>query len=363
MLWLNVVSEALLYLCFSILLGSFILHLIPETARPGIQISKSTLLIATLGVAFLSFVPVLKLILYLYRDMGIGLTVQSVLLNFEVGKSWVKTWIVSLILFIYLVPIKLERKPFFSLAGLVLIVVLIILQGWSSHASSLTGLQGALTHTTHFLAITTWIGILIVISWFSTNHDNWKQFLKWFTPVAITCLALVALTGFDLMGYMISEDNYVNSWTLSYGQALLLKHLAIIPLLAFAFINSILIRKKVSDDLAFNPLPWARLESMIVLLIFVVTGALGQEAPPHNIETTIKETGVSPLFSFFHEGEPVIPLAFSPGILSIVLFLSAVLFLVMLVLTFIKKAPKVMALVMGILFILTGYLALMLSVQ
>jgi putative copper export protein len=362
MFMLNVLSEAMLYLCFSILVGGFTLSIIPETARPHFKLSKSILLAATLGVAFLSFVPVLKLILYLSPDMGLGLTVQSVLLNFEVGKTWVKTGVLSLVLFVYLVPIKLERKPFLSLTGLVLTIVLIILQGWSSHASSLSGWQGAITHTTHFLAITTWTGILIVVSWFSQNHDNWQRFLKWFTPVAIACLALVALTGFELMGYMINEDDYVNSWTLSYGQTLLLKHLAIIPLLVFAFINGILVRKKVDNNPAFNPLPWAKLESVMILLIFAVTGALGQESPPHNIEATINETGVSPLFSFFHEAAPLLPLKFSPGILAVLLFLSAILFLAMLMLTFIKKAPKIMALAMGILFILTCYLALMLSV-
>lgn len=362
MIFLNVLSEALLYLSFSILLGSFILQLVPDTARPEIKISKGMLLTATLGVAFLSFVPVLNIILYLYKDLGLGFTVRSVLTNFEAGKAWVKTGIISIILFFFLVPIKLERRPIFSLIGLFFTFLLVILLGQSSHAGSLSGWQGALTHTTHFLAVTIWIGILIVVSWFSQNHDNWLRFLKWFTPVAVACLALVALTGFDLMSYMMKEGDYINSWSLSYGHALLLKHLTIIPLLAFAFINSILIRKKLSAQQAFNPLPWAKLESVVVLLVFAITGALGEQAPPHIIETTIKEAGISPLFSFFHKGHFTLPLQFSPGILSWVLLLAAVIFLALIILTFVKRAPKLIALVMSILFVLASYMALMLSI-
>lgn len=358
----NVLSEALLYLCFSILLGSFLVQLVPETARPQIRIPKGILLTATLGVAFLSFVPVLKIILYLYKDLGLGMTIKSVLLNFEVGKSWVRTAMISFILLIFLIPIRLEKKRIFSFIGLIFTIILINVRGSASHASSIAGWQGYFTHSTHFLAVCTWIGILVSVGWFSKNHDNWQRFLKWFTPVAVSCLVLIALTGFDLISYTMNEGDYVNSWSLSWGQALLLKHLAIAPLLAFAFINSILIRKKLSSDAAFNPLPWVRLEGVVVLLIFSMTGALGQESPPHNIQSTLSESGYSPLFTFFHNGKIAFPLHFSPGLMSVGLFILAFMFLGMIVLTFTKKAPKMMSIIMSILFILTGYLALMLAV-
>ena len=40
-------------------------------------------------------------------------------------------------------------------------------------------------------------------------------------------------------------EDYPNSWMLPYGQALLIKHLLIIPLLVYAVINSILMKKKL----------------------------------------------------------------------------------------------------------------------
>ncbi|MGG3468349.1 CopD family protein [Neobacillus pocheonensis] len=359
---INVLSEALLYLCFSVLLGTFILHLVPIAFRPEIKVPKGILLTAAIGVALLSFVPVLKIILYLYKDLGIGLTIQSVLTNFEIGKSWIRTGVISFILFIFLLPIKLERRKIFSITGLVFTIALIAALGWSSHASSLSRWPGFFTHTAHFLAVSIWIGILVVVSWFSTNHENWLRFLKWFSPLALTCLLMIIVTGICLMSFVMDLSDYADTWPLSYGQALLVKHLAIVPLLAFAFINSVLIRKKLTIGVPYNPIPWTKLESIVVLIIFAITGALGQESPPHDIEKTVKVEGVSKSFNLFHQSDTIYPLHFSPGIVSIVLLLLALFFLALLLLTFIKKAPKVLSLVMSLLFIVTGYIALMMSV-
>jgi putative copper export protein len=359
----GIVSEALLYSCFSVLLGSFILNLVPKSVRPEIKIPKMVLLSAALGIAIFSFLPVLSIVLYLYEDLGLGYTLKSVLTNFEVGKTWISTGIISLILFIYLIPIKLEQKRLFSLTGLAFTLILIATLGLSSHAASLSKLAGFLTHTTHFLAVTTWVGILLVVSWFSQNHDNWLKFLNWFSPVAFLCLLTTTITGISLMTFHMELSTYVSVTAISYGQSLLIKHIAILPLLAFAFINSVLIRKRLKDDPSYNPLPWAKLESIIVLVVFSITGALGQVSPPHELSSMIRAEGASKLFSFFHPGEINFPINFSPGIVSIILFLIAILFLVLVIVTFIKKAPKALALIMSLLFIVSGYIGFMLSLS
>ena len=184
-----------------------------------------------------------------------------------------------LFLFIYLLPIKIERKPLFAITGLVFTLVLIGLLGWSSHASALAKVPGFFVHTTHFLAVCTWVGILMVVSWFSKKPSNWLNFLKWFSPVAIICLIITAITGISLMTFHMELSDYTNISAIPYGQSLLIKHIAIIPLLAFAFINSILVRKRLTHNPSFNPLPWARLESIVILVIFSITGALGQTHP------------------------------------------------------------------------------------
>ncbi|MFB3162012.1 CopD family protein [Neobacillus sp. 179-J 1A1 HS] len=359
----GIISEALLYSSFSLLIGSFILNLVPKSVRPEIKIPKFVLLGAALGIAIFSFLPVLKIVLYLYEDLGLGYTLQSVLTNFEVGKTWISTVIISLILFIYLIPIRLEQKPLFSLTGLVFTLILIAFLGRSSHAASLSKMAGFLTHTAHFLAITTWVGILLVVSWFSQNHENWLKFLKWFSPLASLCLIATTITGISLMTFHMELSDYVSVTAIPYGQTLLIKHIAILPLLAFAFINSFLIRKKLMNDPSFNPLPWAKLESMIVLLVFSITGALGQASPPHELSSMIRAEGASKLFSFFHPGEINFPITFSPGIVSIILFLIAILFLALVIVSFIKKAPIALALIMSFLFILSGYIGFMLSLS
>jgi putative copper export protein len=359
----GIVSESLLYSCFSLLLGSFILNLVPESVRPKIKIPKTVLLSAALGISIFSFLPVLKIVLYLYEDLGLGYTLKSVLTNFEVGKAWISTGIISLILFIYLIPIKLEQKPLFSLTGLAFTLILIASLGWSSHAASLSKIAGFLIHTAHFLAVTTWVGILMVVSWFSQNHDHWLKFLKWFSPVAILCFVTTTITGISLMTFHMELSNYVSVTAISYGQTLLIKHIAILPLLAFAFINSFLIRKRLKYEPSYNPLPWAKLESIIVLIVFSITGALGQVSPPHELSSMVRAEGASKLFSFFHPGEINFPINFSPGIVSIMLFIIAILFLALVIGTFIKKAPKALALLMSLLFILTGYIGFMLSIS
>ncbi|MEH7115428.1 CopD family protein [Neobacillus niacini] len=339
------------------------MNLIPKTARPEISIPKSVLLGATLGIAIFSFLPVLNIVLYLYEDLGLAYTLQSVLTNFDVGKTWISTGLISLILFIYLIPIKLEQKPIISLTGLIFTLILIANLGWSSHAASLSKFAGFLTHTVHFLAITVWVGILLVVSWFSKNHDNWLNFLKWFSPVAVLCLLTTAITGISLMTFHMELTQYVNVTAISYGQTLLIKHLAIIPLLAFAFVNSFLIRKRLKNDPSYNPLPWAKLESIIVLVVFSITGALGQASPPHELSRMVIAEGTSKLFSFFHPGVISFPLHFSLGIVSVSLFIVAFFFLALIIITFIKKAPKALSLLMSLLFILTGYMGFMLSVS
>lgn len=50
---------------------------------------------------------------------------------------------------------------------------------------------------------------------------------------------------------------YADSWMLNYGQALLIKHLIIIPILIFTFTNDFLVKKRMQNDLSFDPKPRA----------------------------------------------------------------------------------------------------------
>jgi putative copper export protein len=365
MLIVGIISELILYICFSLIVGSLILNLVPESHRPEIKVPKWILLFAVSGIALLSFIPVLRIVLYLYQDIGLGLTFKSVLLSFEIGKAWIFTFMVSLFLFMLVLMIDLKKKTEASYIGLVLVFLLILALGWASHASSLTEWSGFLTHSIHFLSVCVWLGILITVSWFSRVQHNWLQFLKWFSPVAMVCLGLTIITGLVLMSFVVDIKDYANAWMLPYGQALLIKHLLLIPLILYAFINGILAQRRVKSNPDFNPINWLKAESVIVLFIFSATAALGQQSPPHDIFTLIKNGGVSTLFDMLYQGNiyPGMQVSIVFGMTSVGLIGLALLFLSLTVFSFLKKVPVVFSFVMSILFVFTSYLSLMLAIQ
>lgn len=363
MLILVIISQALLYLCFAVLTGSFILLLIPSAYRPEIHIRKAWLLLASGGIAFLSFVPVWQIIAYLYDGINLGSVLQSVLFTFEAGKAWILTYFIATFLFLFLVWFDYDRKPGYAWAGMTMTLMLIIAMGWSSHASSYDQVVGFLSHTIHVTVVSIWAGILLMVSWFSKNHANWAKFLAWFTPVAVICFLGTAVTGLVLMNFAIEFKDYVNSWMLPYGQALLLKHLLIIPLFLYAFINSLLIRRKVKASPEWDPRQWVKWESVIILLIFTVTASLGQQAPPH--EVTITENMVSDMFLLFYQGtfQTNLIVHWAPGGTSIALFLMTIMFAVLMITSYIRKFPPLGTFLMGMMVVLCGYCGLIWSLQ
>nr|WP_285890781.1 CopD family protein [Mesobacillus maritimus] len=363
MILLGTITQALLYLCFAILVGTFILGLVPNAHRPDLNVPKGALMIASGGIAILSFFPVFQLILYLSPDIGFVQTLQSVLFTFEVGKAWMFTYILSNLLFIFVIWFDYRNKAFYAYIGIAFTFIMILSLGWSSHASSYDRVWGFFSHTAHFTAVSVWVGILFVVSWFSKNYTNWSKFLKWFTPVAFICFISTIITGLILMTFVVEFDDYTNAWMLPYGQALLFKHLLIIPLLVYAMINSLLIKRKIKKDTDFNPRPWARIESIIILLIFSATAALGQQAPPH--ETTVTSTGVSKLFMMFYQGQfqPEMTVQLGLTLSSIALLALSILFLGLIIMSFIKKTPSIIPFLMGVFLVICLYLSLMLGIK
>lgn len=358
---LVIISQTLLYVCFALALGSFILSLVPKTHRPIIYVPKGMLLTAIGGIPIFSFFPVLQIILYLTPNLGLAQTLQSVLLTFEVGKSWIFTCLFAIILFIFIIFFDYREEAFYASIGIALTFVLVRTISLSSHANAYEG--GFLSHTIHLTAVSLWIGILLIVSWFSKDYSNWLNFLKWFTPIAIVCFIGTVVSGLLLMNFALEIEEYPNSWVIPYGQALLIKHLFILPLLIYAAINSVFIKRKLKNDSNFNPIPWAKMESIIILLIFSVTAALGQQSPPH--ETALTSENFSKLFTLMYQGQirHEMTVQLVPTVTSISLLILAVLFFALIMISFIKKAPPMMSLLMSILLVFCLYLSLILSIQ
>ena len=362
---LTIISEALLYVCFALLMGSYILALFPDDLIPTIVVPKKVKLYAVLGIAVFSFVPLISLLIYLYEDYGLFQSLNSILLSFEVGKSWLFMFIVTVFLGLYILFFNDKKSSYYSAVGILLVFILIMGVSWSSHANSIESLKGLITHYLHFTTVVIWVGILVVIAWFSQNTNNWLSFLKWFHITALYCFGIIIITGLSLMSFSIPLASYPDTWMVSYGQSLLIKHLLIVPLIAYACINGILMKKRLLKNENFDARPWTKVEFFILLLIFAATGAMSQQSPPHNMYETISNEGFSSLFLLFHDGvissDIAIQMVFN---LDGVLLLSiSGIFLAMSLFSFVKRMPAIFSFIMSLFVVIAAYFGLLFSIQ
>ena len=356
-----ILSEIVLYLCFSILMGSFILSSIPQAYRPSLRIRKKYLFTAAMGLMLFSFVPVFLIIWKLQQRVGWEAGIQAVLFTFDIGKAWLFTAMVVVILLFFLAKFYQPEQTSYSWIGVLFTFLLIVGLAWSSHAHSLEYGKGLFIHITHFTAVTVWVGIMYVGSWFSKNHDNWLRFLRWYTPLALLCLFVTIASGIFLMTFSV-DSPYPNSWMVDYGQFLLIKHILIISMLIYAVINGILIRRSLINNPNFNPVPWVKAESIIVLLVFAATAAMSHQMPPS--AGTWQIQGVSVFFELFYQGNyyPGMETQFGINSLSIIFMAIALLFLYLIFYAFYKKTSPIFTFCLSVLFSFSIYLALMLSI-
>lgn len=365
MILLGILSELLLYTCFALLMGDYLLAMVPEERKPEVRVPKFVRLFAVAGIILFSFIPILDLAVYLKADYGIAGALEVIITTFTVGQAWIITLLIAIILGMFTSVIDGMEEKRYPWVGAGLTLLLILCMGWAGHATSIYPFQGFVTHVLHFLAVTVWIGILLVISFFSKTTDNWSRFLQWFHVTAILCFLVTLGSGLVMMELIVTFETYTESWLLPYGQSLLIKHILIIPLLLYALVNGVFTRRKLQKETDFNPKPWTKVEFAIVALIFSATGALGQQSPPHNINSLLENEGASFLFSLFH-GEiagPVTSVSLSFDVIALLVGVIAAMFLVLGFVSFMKKISPPFSFVMGMLFLVAGYSALMLSVQ
>lgn len=358
------ISESLLYLCFSLLIGSSIIQFIPEQFKPKLVIPKRLIQLSILGIVIFSVASVLRIVLFLYEDIGLSTTLISVLGGFEVGKAWNITVIIGIFFYLFVSVFPVLESKVLSGISLVFTLAFLLALGWASHAASLTEWSGFVYHSLHFLAVIIWVGILLVVGWCSKSQENWLSFLKWFTPLAIICFITISITGFFLMTLVIDISEYADSWMVPYGQALLVKHLSIIPIIFFAFINGFWIRRKLKRQEQVNPIPWLKFESILLFFTFVSTGVLGQQEPPHSIEIMLASSGPSALFDYFYSGniDSSMSLQFGFNTISILFFIVATIFMGLIMYSFKKKTRAVVPFFMGMFCIISLYFGLISSV-
>lgn len=352
MIWVTAFADSLLYVAFSYVAGSIVLQFVPDSKKPMIHTSKALLLSSVTGIALFSAAPVIELSFLLKNDEEWMTVFQTVILDYRVGQGWGITVLLSLLLWLA-IYFKGSR---YTQAYLALLLILAV--GFYSHVSTLSPWAGFISHSIHFLALTLWAGVLLHVAWFSRNGQNWDRFLKWFTPFAVVCVLVLLASGVILMLFFIEPADYVNSWVLPYGQMLLLKHLSILPLLIAALINGFLNKRRILDVL------WLRVEVVLLFMVFVFTAIMSKQAPPHNINNTLRSVGTAPFVEWL-KGEQYIPInaSLALSLNSVLLLALSMLFLGMMLLNFYRQLTPWLSLLFGTVFLITAYAGLMLVVS
>lgn len=362
-----VASEFLLYISFALLVGGLLSYVIPEEKMPIVAVPQKLLVFCAAAVPVFAFASILRVFFILSEGRSeLWIRFKSILFSFEIGKAWLFMFAVAIVLVLLLLFNDLKKSSHLALVACFLTLLLILAQGKAGHASTITAISGFLAHSLHFLAVMVWAGLLFVTGWFSRGKD-WRPFVKWFTPLAVLCFIVLTVAGFWTMTIDINDYNhreasvwyeYKNSWLVNYGQALLIKHLLVIPLLVFAFLNGFLMKGKK------NVRKIARVEGFVILVVFAVTGFMGQQYPPHQVQSLLAQGGASPLFDAVYGGtiDPAMTVSLSFGWISYVLFVLAAAFIGLMILAVKKNASGAGIFILGLLVVGSGYLGLMLGV-
>ncbi|MBM7578517.1 copper resistance D family protein [Jeotgalibacillus terrae] len=351
------IAETITYSLFAFLCGYVALRFVPESKKPSFSVPLPALLLATLGIILFSLGSIIQVVLYFSDSVGFLQTTLSVFTDFQVGKAWVFTSMCATFLWMAIHANASKHLQAILLLGMVCGV------GYASHVASLDFWAGFISHTTHFLLIMVWAGILIHVSFFSRNLKNWSQFLKWFTPYSIISLLIIFGSGIFITSYLVDGQGYINAWSLSYGQTLLLKHISIIPLIIFAFINGWLVKKSAQSE--FDPKPWLKAEGVFILIVFSLTSVLGTLSPPHDVDVTLLSEGPAPILeSLLNENistpvQAIIDVSFT----GILVLSMAGFFILMIFASFYKKLPILVPIFFGLAFICALYVGLMLNLS
>jgi putative copper export protein len=367
--------ECLIYLCFAYLTGAFIFFNLPKSKWPDNQPSRKLLLFSILGIGLFSFAPVFSVILDLAKDMGFWLSFKGVLFTFEIGQTWLLTFAISILLFLLVYFNPIDQDPILAKFALFLAVLLIGTYTKGGHAASLSPLWGFVGHFSHLLAVSVWGGCLMHAAWTAKSDKNWLAFLKWFTPLALISMIVIIGAGFLTMVIDISPPlnhsvsatlgNYRDGLVVNYGQALLIKHLLLIPLLLLATFNSVYSRKQFKQQRPFQPIKWARLETILLFAILAVTAYMGQQAPPHDLAQLLHFNGASPLFEAIYGG--TIPQSFTVhlhfGSTSLIFILFSVLLLILVALGVVRRLSMLMVGGLILSYCVSSYFAILLAVR
>lgn len=358
-----ILFKGILYLVFSLLFGGLLLESVPENRKPKMKVPKEMLLWLIFLVPIIMFVSLLQIIEFLSESIGYWETFTAVLFNFNVGKAWLSSILISIVLFLLVYKNELHKTTFYARLGVFLTIVLVGSYSFASHSASLYPVIGLIAHFLHVIAISGWVGVLLYAAWASKKECDWIPFLNWYTPFSIG--AVLILIGGGLMINEIVAPQYVDSWVLNYGQALLIKHLLLIPLFLYAAVHSLYLKKSIESKGNRHVIRSLRGESILILIVFGVTAFLSQQVPPHEVWRTMLQEDESPLFLAMFDGniDPNTVLTFEWTREFFLWVAASIVMIPVTLFSIVKKWPMPVSIVLGIMVSGLGYLAFMAGIN
>lgn len=289
--------ETLLYLSFALTGGYILLLFVPERSKPQLKVSFDLFQYGLLAIPVFSFMSILRTS-FILREFAETMPYYELLLivlkDYKYGNAWI--WILISATAMYILSQLFQKKiQRFKWLLSLLWLLTILAHGWASHPAGFSS-WGFLYQSVHVGAVSVWLGVLILVAWYTRGALKWKPFVRWYTPMAIGSMVLILLAGLGMMYILV--DGYIRSWGINYGEALLLKHLVFLPLLLLAFMNGFLSKVTNQGTDERKLIWWLRAETIIALVILAITAYMGMQEPPH--EGEFEDPAPSRLFSWLH---------------------------------------------------------------
>lgn len=328
------------------------MQFVPAHRKPRIVVKKAAILLAIASIPLLSAAPAIQLIGLLGNNAGLGSAIWTTVSEFLAGQSFAFSIILS---FFWFGATAVNGSKYIQAFWFLLAI---LNMGFGSHAASLDFLPGLLSHTLHFLSLTLWAGVLILVTWFSPAPANWRSFLKWFTPFAFVLMAIILGSGFAVWLLFSKPADYAASFVLPYGQMLLLKHVSILPLLAAAVLNGFGNKTKEPSHTGL------KLETFMLGLVFLFTAIMSKLAPPHNVNNTFLTEGAAPFIETLI-GQQFLPVTpqFTLSVNGILLLLIGALSIGLMMMSFFRKIPFWLSCIFGLGFVGSVYLGIMMNIS
>ena len=337
MILVTIISQFILYISLSLLMGTFLLSCVPVPFRPSFHIPVKWLYGSAIMIPFAAFIPNVLLLSILAPQFGVFHSIWTILSKYKVGHAWIAIVVFAILLLLLIAAFEKKASKLAAVASIVMIIAICLAIGFVSHASSMSGMAGVTFDFIHLISVSIWLGILLLISFFSSDAANWEAFLKWFSPTALVAFTAIALSGVLMVEEIVPA--YVTGWASTYGQWLFIKHVLLLPLTFIILGNALLVKLKINKPL-FEPRTWVKLETYLLLGILAVTAIFSEQQPPMSV---VKSDNLSAVFELFYPStvEAGMQAYFQMTGIGLSFFLLTAAFIGILVVCYFKQAKTI----------------------